>query len=509
MSESLKNSNKRIAKNAIFLYLRLLFTLIIGLYTSRLVLNTLGVVDYGIYNIVGGVVAALTFLQSSLGGATTRFINIHMIESINKLRVVFNTALIMHIMLAVIVFILAETIGLWLVYNKLTIPDDRFSVALITYQLSIVSVLVSIIQIPYDATIIAHEKMNIYAYFSITQATLNLAIVIIVQYSSFDKLLSYAALVLIVFIITRVLVHVYCRRNFDETKFSFIFEKKIFKEMTAFFGWDLYGNMSIVFRLEGINILQNIFFGPIINASVSIVNQAQNGLLSLGNSLNLAVKPQVTQSYARNDLDRMLYLLDQGTRLAFYLVLIASLPIIFNAEFILNIWLGQIPRYSPIFLELSLITSVIGMSFSLLTPVIHATGKMAAISIITGSIYLISLPLTYFLFKIGLSPVAPYYLHFIVVILAGLSNLYIVQTTVIGFSAIIFFKKVLFRMYIVFMISLAFGYLIKHYLYLHSIVSIIFILITTTFIIGFIGFSTEERKQLFKLIQQKINLKKI
>lgn len=328
------SSNKRIATNTLFLYFRLLFTLSIGLYASRLTLSTLGVVDYGVYNIVGGVVAMLAFLHSSLSGATTRFINVHMHEGVVRLKTIFNTALTIHLMLVVAVFVFAETFGLWFLYNKLMIPESRFSISLIVYQLSIISVLVSILQVPYDAAIIAHERMDVYAIFSILQAVLGLAVIIIVKHLSYDKLLSYSALLLIASILVRFSVHIYCNRNFPETKFSFLFDTNCFRNMICFFGWDLYGNMSVVMRTQGVNILQNMFFGPIVNASVAIVNQAQNGLLSLGSNLALAAKPQIIQSYSKADFDRMFLLLSQGTRLAFYLVLTVSMPLVFNTKYV-------------------------------------------------------------------------------------------------------------------------------------------------------------------------------
>lgn len=507
MSTVIKNSNKRIAKNTLFLYIRLVFTLFIGLYASRLILDTLGVVDYGIYNIVGGVVATLSFLHSSLSGATTRFINIHMNDNPVKLNIIFNTAKTMHILLAIIVFIFAETLGLWFVYNKLNIPDARFSVALVVYQISVISVLVSIIQVPYDATIIAHERMNVYAVFSILQAILNLAAIIVLEYLPYDKLLSYSCLILIISVFTRFAVQNYCRHNFKESKFNFLFDRKVFKEMTSFFGWDLYGNMSVILRVQGINVLQNMFFGPIINASVAIVNQAQNGVLSLGNNLALAAKPQIIQSYSRENFERMFSLLSQGTRLSFYLVLIASLPLVFNTKYILQLWLGQIPDYADTFLKLSLLSSIISMSFMLLIPVIHATGKVFAISFLTGSIYLLSVPITYLLFQLGFNPIAPYYINFFVVIFSGLMNLFIVQKYISNFSVLRFFLTVLLRLYTVFLLSLILSFLITNYLDIHPFLSIIATIFTTFIVILSIGLKAEERYHILVFIKHKIENK--
>lgn len=493
MTENISTSNKRIAKNALFLYFRLLFTLSIGLYTSRLVLNILGVVDYGIYNLVGGVVAIFAFLQAALSGSTTRFLNVYMVEDLKKLKTVFNTALIMHSILAIVVLVLAETIGLWFVINKLTIPQDRMYISLFVYQFSVVSTVILIIKIPYDATIIAHEKMKSYALFSIFQAILSLIIIFIVKYLPYDKLFIYGGLVLSISILITVIVKTYCNKTFPESEFIFLFDKIIFKDMVSFFSWDLYGNMSVILMIQGGNILQNIFFGPIVNASVAIVSQAQNGLLALGGNLVLAAKPQIIQSYSRKEFDRMFDLLSKGTRLVFYLVLVVSLPLVFYPKYILNLWLGQVPVYADRFLALSLLSSIIAMSFSLLNPIIHATGKMFSISFITGSIYLMYLPVVYLLFRAGYNPISAYYLNFAIVILAGVVNLYIVQKYIPQFRVIDFFRKVLFRLYFIFMISYGAGHILYKNTSMSPIVSMMIMALFIIISVLIIGVNRKER----------------
>lgn len=504
MTQSHSDQNKKLAFNTLFLYFRLLFTLGLGLYASRLVLSTLGVTDYGIYNVVGGVVATFTFLQSSLSGSTTRFLNVYMVKEVNKLKSVFSTAFYMHFILALIVLFFAETLGLWFVSNKLNIPTGRYDVALIVYHLSVVSVLVSIIQIPYDAAIIAHEKMNVYAILSILQAVFNVLIIFIVKYTHFDRLLNYAILVLAVSILIRLLTQIYCWKYFSETKFSLLFNKKVFIGMLSFFGWDLYGNMSVVLKMQGTNILQNIFFGPIINASVSIINQAQGGLLSLGHTLVLALKPQIIQSYSNHDAKRMFDILHQGTRLCSYIVFLVSLPVIFYSEYVLKLWLDSVPIYAEFFLILSLLSGIIGMSFALLNPVIHATGKMFEISFVTGNIYLLSLPCTYLLFKLGLNPIAPYYLNLFIVVAAGLTNLFIVQSKIDSFSAINFIKNTLLRIYSVYLLCFPIAYIVHDYLTFHPIVCMLIIMALTSSAIILVGISKTERVTIINIIREKI-----
>lgn len=482
----------------------MLFTLGIGLYTSRLVLDVLGVVDYGIYNIVGGVVGILSFMHAALSGATTRFLNVSKVNDSKNLKKVFNTSIILHFCIAVVVLILSETIGLWLFYNKLVIPADRHDIAFWVYQISIVSILFTIMQIPYNAAMIAHEKMNVYAYLSILEAFLKLGIVVIVSFLSFDKLLWYAILILVLSIGIRLVYQTYCRRHFEECKFNFLFDKTIFKHMFSFFSWDLYGNMCVVFRLQGTNIFQNMFFGPVVNASVAIVSQAQGGLMSLSSNFTLAAKPQMIQSYAKHDYDRLFVLLKQGTKLAFYLVMVCAVPLAFNAKFILELWLKEVPPYAEQFLQLSLLSTVLSVSFSLLNPIIHAIGKMFLISFITGSVYLLALPVIYILFSYGFGPVAPYYLSFLIVLLAGFINLLILQKYITLFSAFTFIKTVLFKMYVIFFMLILLGVLQQVYVPIHPFLSLCVLFFSSCFTAFFLGLTKSERQTVFNIINEKL-----
>jgi len=488
----------------LFLYFRTLFKLGIGLYTSRLVLDILGVVDYGIYSIVGGVVGVLSFMHVALGGATTRFLNISKIGDIKNLRIVFNTSIILHFCLAVVILILAETLGLWFFYNKLVIPADRIDIGFWVYQVSVASILFTIMQIPYDAAMIANEKMSIYAYFSILESFLKLVVIIVVSFISLDKLLWYAILILILSIGIRLIYQVYCRRNFEECKFIFLFDKEVFKKMFSFFGWDLYGNMCVVFRIQGTNVLTNVFFGPVINASVAIVGQLQGGLMSLSSNFTLAAKPQMIQSYAGKDYDRLFVLLKQVTKLSFYLILVFSIPLAFNAKFILELWLKEVPPYADLFLQLSLLASILSVSFQLLIPIIHAIGKMFLISIVTGSIYLLSLPTVYLFFENGFGSEIPYYIGFFVVIFTGLTNLFIVQKYISEFNAATFIKTVLLKMYFIYTILIGIGFLQITYLTIHPILSMLTLFIISCGTVLFFGLTKEEKTSAINILKEKL-----
>ena len=274
-------NNKRIAKNTLMLYFRMLLIMAVTFYTSRVVLQTLGIEDYGIYNVVGGIVAMFGFLNSAMSSGTQRYLTFELGRGDKeKLKRVFITSMNIHIIIAVIVFILAETAGLWLLYNKMTIPEDRFDAAFWVYQCSILSTMVMFISVPYNATIIAHERMSAFAYISILEAILKLLIVYLLLLGDIDKLILYAVLMLAVQVIIRFTYNIYCRRHFEETRYSFLFDKQLFKEMLSFSGWNLWGNMASVAFTQGLNILLNMFFGVTVNAAMGIAQQVNSALYS-------------------------------------------------------------------------------------------------------------------------------------------------------------------------------------------------------------------------------------
>ena len=287
-------NNKRIAKNTFLLYFRMLFTMGVSLYTSRVVLNTLGVEDFGIYNVVGGVVVMFSFLNSSLATATQRFLNYEMGQgNALKLEKVFSIALTGHYLIALSVILLAETIGLWFVSTQLEIPAERMHAALWVYQFSILTLAVSIISVPYNAVIIAHERMKVFAYVSIAEVSLKLTVVFLLVYLSFDKLVLYAFLLLVVAVIVRMIYATYCKRNFTECKYRFIFEKDLFAQMFCFSGWMFTGTLSNLFSSQGVNILINMFFGPIQNAARGIAYQIQGTVNAFVTNFMVAVQPQI------------------------------------------------------------------------------------------------------------------------------------------------------------------------------------------------------------------------
>lgn len=312
-------NNKRIVRNTGMLYIRMLLTMTVSLYTSRVVLNTLGVVDFGIYNVVGGVVLMFSFLNSSMSSATQRFLSIELgKQDYLQLKKVFSMSVNIHAIIAIAIFILAETIGLWFLNARLVIPADRIVAANWVYQFSIFAFMLTIMNVPYNATIIAHERMKVYAYVSIIEVFLKLTIVVVLVFSGFDKLKLYSLLVFVVSIIVWIIYKVYCKRNFHETSYIYFWEKSLYKTLINYAGWNLFGNIAGVTFNQGINIMLNLFFGPTINAARSIAYQINSAVSGFVSNFQIAMNPQIVKSYALEDLKYMHQLIFQGAKYSFF-----------------------------------------------------------------------------------------------------------------------------------------------------------------------------------------------
>ncbi len=345
MSDSI-SSNTRIAKNTLILYLRMILILCVGLYTSRIVLNTLGVEDYGIYNVVGGFVAFFSFLNGAMATATQRFITYELAQgNVERQINTFSTSVIIHFTIALLIVIAAETVGLWFVCNKLVIPEERFLAAIWVYQFSILTMFVSIVSIPYNAAIIAHEKMSAFAYISILDTVLKLVIVLLLTIVTFDKLVFYAALLFGISLLDRLIYGIYCKRHFAETRIKLIFDKKLFREMTNIAGWSLFGNIAGVFYTQGLNVLLNMFFGPVVNSARAIAVTIQGVVTGFVSNFQMALNPQITKSYAVGDLHRMHSLIFASSKYSFFLLLFIALPIMIETRTILTLWLKIVPIF--------------------------------------------------------------------------------------------------------------------------------------------------------------------
>ena len=403
----MQTSNKTIAKNTIFLYIRMMVTMIISLYTSRVVLKILGIDDYGIYQAVGGIVGFLSFLNNALGTGTSRFITFGLGEGDkNKLKKIFSTTLTVHICLAVFIVVLAETIGLWFLYNKLVIPSNRFDASLVVYHLSIITAFFSLTQVPYGACIIAHEKMSVYAYVSIVDAVLKLLIVYLLGIGEIDKLKLYALLLCLIQVGEIIFYRIYCVKRFEESKFKLLIDKPIFKEIASFSGWSLFAGGAIALNSQGILMLLNMFFSPAIVTARSISLQVNHAVNQFVTNFQTAANPQIVKLYAAKDYEGSKQLLLQTTKFSYYLMLLLCLPVCLCAQQLLDIWLEEVPEYAVIFLQIIIVQSLFCVFDTSFYRALYAKGRLSETALISPTILFLSFPIVYVLFKNGYSPVA-------------------------------------------------------------------------------------------------------
>jgi len=394
------SNDKRIAKNTLMLYIRMLLSMVVSLYTSRVVLNTLGVEDYGIYGVVGGVVSMFSFLNASMSGATSRFLTYEMGKGdFQKLKDTFSSALIVHMGIALVVFVLAETVGLWFLTNKLVISESRMYAAHWVYQLSILSMVVGVTQVPYNASIIAHEKMEVYAYVEILNVTLRLLIVYLLVIGDFDKLILYAILTLVVSFVIVLIYRFYCTRRFAESSFHWVWKVEILKPMLSFSGWDLFGNMSFTFKQQGTSFILNIFGGVLLNAANGIAMTVQGVISSFSYNIIQAFRPQIVKAYAMNDLRSMESLLRNACKYSIFMLMLISIPLCFEIRYVMGKWLNMVPEYASEFCQILLLQSIFSIISSCIIVGIHATGDVTKLSLYNGLSNFILLPVLYLFFK--------------------------------------------------------------------------------------------------------------
>jgi len=451
--ESVTN-NKRIAKNAIALYFRTFITMLIGLYTSRVILQALGVVDYGIYNVVGGFVSMFSLISVSLTSSIGRYITFELGKGDeDKLRRVFSTSIFVVLGLSLLVFIATETFGLWYFYNKMVIPPDRMDAAFWVFQISVFTFILSLINMPYASSIIAHERMDIYAYLSIFDATCKLLICYLVMHSPIDRLIFYALLFCAVGVIDQCIYVLFCKRNFEESHFKFVFDKTLFKGMFGFAGWNFIGSSAAVLRGQGANLLLNAFGGPVVNAANGIANTITGIVSGFVGNFTQAFIPQITKRYAAGEYESLMKLLIYGSKSSYYLLFLLSLPVMLNAHFILKIWLGIVPDYTVAFCRWIFIFL---LAESVSRPIIsakNATGEIRNYQIIVGGILLLMLPISYICLKLGASVISVVIANAGTAILAVFARMYMLRGDFPCWSSRIFVNKVLLNVFIVSIIA--------------------------------------------------------
>ena len=405
--DSHAENTKRIAKNTLMLYVRMLFSMLVSLYTSRVVLNTLGVEDYGIYNVVGGFVAMFSLISNSLSASVSRFLTFELGRGdMERLKETFSTSLMIHLALAGIVFLLAESIGIWFLNTQMTIPEERLYAANWVFQASVIAFMFGLFSVPYNASITSHERMSTFAYIGILEVVLRLLIVLFIAYVplGYDKLIAYSLLLVMVSMLLQCIYLWYCRKHFEECRFKPHFNKSFWKEMSSFAGWNFIGASSGLLKDQGVNLLLNLFLGPVVNAARGIsvsVNTAVSGFA--GNFMS-AINPQITKSYASGDRVYMFSLVERGARFSFYIILLFALPVIFETDFILTLWLKHYPAHTVNFVRLILFLSLCEVLSNTLITLQLATGKIRNYQLAVGGMQLMNFPVSYICLKVGLPP---------------------------------------------------------------------------------------------------------
>lgn len=402
-----QENTKRIAKNTLMLYVRMLFGMLVSLYTSRVVLQALGVEDYGIYNVVGGFVAMFSMISSSLSSSVSRFLTFELGRGdMEQLKKVFSTSLCIHLALAGIVFLAAESVGVWFLNTQMTIPADRLYAANWVFQASLVAFMFGLFSVPYNASIVAHERMTTFAYIGILDIILRLFIILFIAYAPFhfDRLIVYSLLLVVLGISMQAVYWIYCKRHFEECRLQFRFYRDIWRAMGAFAGWNFIGCTAGLLKEQGVNILLNLFIGPVINAARAIAGSVNNVLSSFAGNFMTALNPQITKSYAAGDYSYMFSLVEQGSRFSYYILLVFALPVLFETDFILTLWLKSYPEHTVNFVRLVLLVTMCDILSNTLINLQSATGKIRNYQLAVGGMLLMNFPLSYICLKLGFPP---------------------------------------------------------------------------------------------------------
>lgn len=505
-----QQNNKRIAKNTLLLYFRMFFMMAISLYTSRMVLAALGVEDFGIYNVVGGVVTMFSFISGAMMLSSQRYISFSLGKGdFIKLNKVFFTSILLHLVIAIIILFLSETIGLWFLEHKMNIPKTRIGAANLVLQMSILSMIVMTICTPFKAEIIAHEKMGAFAYLSILEAIMKLVIVFLLYIGSPDKLILYAVLMFLLQTIISGFYGIYCKKNFKECKITKQKDWKLFKEMITFASWSLWDYISFVTYTQGLNMLLNIFFNPVVNAARGLSVQVSSAINNFSSNFQTAINPQITKSYATKDYAYMHSLIFRSSRISFILLFIVSLPVMLETETILSLWLTTVPDYTAIFIRISLLESCISVMANPLSISVLATGRIKKYETMIGIILLTILPISYIALKFGGNPTSVYIVSLILNILALAARLIIVSP-LIQLKKWEYMKDVIIRVIIVSTVSSIIPLILKQHYIANKIITFFIIVVISVLCVTvcsyFFGLTIHERKVVMDKIMQRTRI---
>ncbi len=504
-------NNKRIAKNTVFLYFRMMLMMAISLYTSRIVLEKLGIEDYGIYNVIGGLVIIFSFINGAMITSTQRFLNYSIgLNDGNELRKVFNASQIIHFGIAALLVVIAETIGLWFLYHKMSIPIERMDAAFWTFQLTVATTAFLIFSYPYNALIIAHEKMNVFAYVSIVEVLLKLVVVYLLSMFDYDRLIFYAFLIMMVQISVTLMYRIYSTKHYDETKFMMRgISKGLYGKIISFSGWNLLGNIAHVCLNQGTNVLLNIFFGPAVNAAKGISMQVENAVNQLCSNFQTAQNPQIIKSYAAKDYDYMRKLIFASSRMSYYLTLVLAVPIIFKVDFILSLWLKNVPNLTGLFVQYAMVCCVIqALGRPLLTGCI-ATGNVKKLMSVLATFFWSVILWVYVALKLGGEPVVVFQILVVLYLIAHCIRIRIASKQ-LGFSVLLYIQQVLLPILSVTAVVLLLTYGLKTLWNSVTVGSLGFILMDGVLIVTacwLLGFTKSEKATIITVVYKKLNKK--
>lgn len=399
------SNNKRIAKNTLFLFIQTFVTLVVNLFAVRLILDALGAEDYGIQNVVGGVVTMFSFISSTMASAAQRYFAFEIgRNNYEKLNQLFNLTLLSYLAIVIVSLLVIEPVGMWLVNSKLVIPLNRLDAANWVFQLAVISFGIQMMVVPYTSLVIAQEKMSVFAIISVIDSILKLLIVYVLFVSNGDKLKLYAVYLFAVHLLNGITYIAYCRFHFKESRLKYYWNKSEFLSMIKYSGWYLYGTLASVVRSQGLNIIINLFFNPVVNAARAIAFQINGVINHFVNSYYQAVRPQITKYYSSDEHSQMMSLVISSSRISFYLFALVGIPVCIDAPYILSIWLKEVPNYTVIFTILVIVSAAIEVLGIPISTAVCASGKIKWYQIVNGSLYLLTIPVAYWVLKLGYPP---------------------------------------------------------------------------------------------------------
>ena len=508
----IKSDNKRIAKNTVYMYLRMIITVLIGLYTSRVILASLGFDDYGLYNVIGGIIAMFGFINGAMTNTTSRYITYYLGKNdVKRQWEVFSTSFYIHVFIALFIVFLGETVGLWYVYNKLVVPEGRFTAAMWLYQFTVITTAVNIISVPFNSAVIAHEKMSMYAFIAILDSFLKLGIAISINYAPFDKLIYYGLMILLVHLMDNAIYWIYSTKKFEGVKLIRVFDKSLFKEMFGFTGWNLFGSFSNIFFTQGINLILNFFCGTAVNAARGIAVQVDGLVRQFATNVQTAINPQIIKSYAQSEKERFFTLIFASSRYCFYLLFLLALPISLEANFLLSLWLGNFPEHTVNFIRITLATVTLE---SLVTPMFMAnlaSGKVKIYQIVMSVTAFVFIPITFFAIKITGVPESVFICYFILSVVEIIARIFIVHRQV-DLPRRRYIKEVIVNIVVVTLLSVVVPVIVHTQMnegWSRLIVVGVISVLSVGSIVYFIGINRREREYINSFVINKIKRSKL